>query len=122
MASDIHLNISAVALLTITIFFEINQLLPVEWKQKKKSVGQYPVNGVILLYRGSPVQHPKWSQIDPEMIPISLQVDPEMIRNYFLEWNGIPPRNYSKSVAVFTLLKRIKHFTTVYMIFSAFVV
>ena len=90
MASDIHLNISAVAvvikfkvvaLLTIAVFFEINQLLPVEWNQKKKSVGQYPVNSVTLLHSGSPVQHPEWSQIDPEMIPISLHVEPEMIPN-----------------------------------------
>ena len=49
--------------------------------------------------RNSAVQPPKWSrprndpqswndpQIDPEMIPISLHVDPEMNSNKFLEWN-----------------------------------
>ena len=28
-------------------------------------------------------------QIDLEMVPISSHVDPEMIPNYFFEWNGI---------------------------------
>ena len=46
-------------------------------------------------------------QIDPQMISISLHVDPEMIPNKFLEWNGIQLRNYYKSVAAFTFLNRI---------------
>ena len=46
-------------------------------------------------------------QIDPEMIPISLDVDREMIPN--LIWNGtcIPSRNYYKFVASFTFLNRV---------------
>ena len=81
------------------------------------------------VFKGS-VQPPKWSpnlkwsstirprnDTDPH-----LHVDPEMIPNYFLKWNGFPPRNYYKSVAAFTFLNRIEHSLQFMWFFSAFVI